>query len=96
MHNSTVLHLRKCSALNPATGKLRLGRGHAEDFASRRALSGEKRGREAKGIGKSVALTRRQNGVIAGRGCREELEVGYEGVTTRRAPEVLRFANVFK
>lgn len=27
---------------------------------------------------------------------REELEVGYEEVTTRRALEVLTFANVFK
>jgi len=59
-----------------------------------RAASEEKRGREAKM--KSVALTRRQNGVIAGRGCREVLEVGYEGVTTRRALEILMFANVFK
>lgn len=94
MHN--VLHLRKRSFLDPwkTTSLVRGRRGYAEDLTSCRAASQEKRGREAKV--KSAALTRRQNGVIAGRGCREKLEVGYEGVTTRRVLEVLMFANVFK
>lgn len=46
--------------------------------------------------GRNVALTRKRNRVTAGRGCRVELEIGYERVTTRRALEVLTFADVFK
>lgn len=73
-------------------------RGHTEDLASCRATSGGKKEEERLRYRekRSGALTRRQNGVIAGRGCREEVEVGYEEVTTRRALEVLTFANVFK
>lgn len=81
---------------NYVSEETRRTRGGSRLAVAQRAGGREKRGREAKGIGKSVALTRRQNGVIAGRGCREELEVGYEEVTTRRALEVLTFANVFK